>query len=266
MEILRLRRLGRDIPTYIDKMIWRNPSKAEDWVNLLCFIERSDITLLIDIGANLGEFSRSFRRLFHRSHIVAFEPASDAFEVMKYSFKEHKNVFVENIGISDISGEKEMYVPKDNKLSGFAAYTDNLNTWRKMDIGNLQTVNVSTLDSYESTIEKMKNTASVDKVVVKIDVQGHELNVLNGGGTVLRKADMVLCECTFAPVYKGLEPSFSRVCSILYEHGLRPIIFQDYGYQASNYAMERDVLFVKPHLLNNILLSRPISNSVKITT
>lgn len=68
----------------------------------------------------------------------------------------------------------------------------------------------------------------------------------------MEKADVVVCECTFAPVYKGMAPSFQEVSRFLGERGLYPIIFQGYGYQVSTYAVERDVLFVKPHLLPNV--------------
>jgi hypothetical protein len=81
------------------------------------------------------------------------------------------------------------------------------------------------------------------------------MEVLRGGVAILGKVDVVLCECTFAPVYKGISPSFSQVCSTLSEYSLHPIILQEYGFQASNYAAERDVIFVKPYLFDNILSS-----------
>ena len=65
-------------------------------------------------------------------------------------------------------------------------------------------------------------------------------------------ADAVLLECTFADEYEGKEPSFSPCCSLLRECGLYPIVFQDYGRALSNYAFERDVLFVKRELLGKI--------------
>ncbi|PXF56042.1 MAG: hypothetical protein C4B57_00905 [Deltaproteobacteria bacterium] len=181
MEVLRLRRSGRNIPAYIDKIIWHCPSEAEDWVNLLCFLDTSECILLVDIGANVGEFSNAFRRLFQRSHIIAFEPTIEAFAALKSSFEDNENLLAENVGISDTAGEMEMYVPKDNRLSSFVAYTDITNEYRQMDVANTQTVAIRTLDSYESTIRKMNNTDAAAKVMIKIDVQVHEINVLRGG-------------------------------------------------------------------------------------
>lgn len=187
MEVLRLRRLGRDIPTYIDRMVWHCPSEAEDWVNLLCFLDTSERILLVDIGANVGEFSTGFRRLFQKSHIIAFEPTMEAFNALESSFGDHENLLAENVGISDSIGEMEMYVPKDNRLSSFVAYTDITNEYRQMDVGNTQTVAIRTLDSYESRIQTMKNGHTIEKVMIKIDVQGHEINVLQGGGRCFEK-------------------------------------------------------------------------------
>ncbi len=43
---------------------------------------------------------------------------------------------------------------------------------------------------------------------------------------------------------------------MLEEVDLYPVIFQEYGYQVSNYATERDVIFVKPDLLGNIFYGK----------
>ncbi len=56
----------------------------------------------------------------------------------------------------------------------------------------------------------------------------------------------------FANEYEGLEPSFPSVAQILREHGLYPIIFQGFGGKVSNYPFERDVVFARKELLNNV--------------
>ena len=56
----------------------------------------------------------------------------------------------------------------------------------------------------------------------------------------------------FANEYECLEPSFPTVAEILREHGLYPIIFQEFGVEVSNYPFERDVIFARNDLVNKI--------------
>ena len=76
--------------------------------------------------------------------------------------------------------------------------------------------------------------------------------MLRGTGPVFDAVDVALTEVSFANEYEGLEPSFPAVAQILREHGLYPIIFQEFGAEVSNYPFERDVVFARKDLLNKI--------------
>jgi hypothetical protein len=117
---------------------------------------------------------------------------------------------------------------------------------RGIRVADQRTVETRTLDSYDIDAD------GFDHVFLKIDVQGHEIDVLTGASATLGKADVVLLELSFAPEYQGKEPSFATACGIMHTAGLYPIVFQNYERTLSPYAWERDVLFVKQRLLNGI--------------
>ena len=89
--------------------------------------------------------------------------------------------------------------------------------------------------------------------VLKIDVQGLEVEVLKGATNSLKLFDLIIIECSFIKEYLHSEPSFSDIVELLKKHDLYPVIFQNYGKLISSYAIERDVIFVKKHLLDKIL-------------
>ncbi|MCX7121778.1 MAG: hypothetical protein NTZ67_08450 [Gammaproteobacteria bacterium] len=64
------------------KQIWSFPGRAEYPISLLHFFKPTDEILLVDVGANVGDFSQSFRNTFPNTHVIAFEPASDNFNVI----------------------------------------------------------------------------------------------------------------------------------------------------------------------------------------
>lgn len=176
METQHLIRSGRRIPSWLIKMIWRQPSEAEDWVNLLCFLDTEETILLFDIGANVGDWASGFRRLFSDTRIIAFEPGRNAYQKLCQTGNAIGNIDVHHVAISDYVGEMEMYVPEDSRLTSSVAYNDVVNTFRNMGLENREKVLVQRLDTYKDRIVN-----DVDKVVVKIDVQGAELSVLRGG-------------------------------------------------------------------------------------
>ena len=92
-----------------------------------------------------------------------------------------------------------------------------------------------------------------NKSVLKIDVQGLEVEVLKGATNSLKLFDLIIIECSFAKEYLHSEPSFADIVELLKKDDLYPIIFQGYGKLISSYAIERDVIFVKKHLLDKIL-------------
>ena len=91
-----------------------------------------------------------------------------------------------------------------------------------------------------------------NEFIVKIDSQGNELEVIQGGVETLRRSSVVLLECSFAPQYLDKEHTFSECFAILKNLDLHPIIFQKYGLAISSYGVERDVIFVKKELLSKV--------------
>ena len=97
------------------------------------------------------------------------------------------------------------------------------------------------------------NLTKGDEVrVLKIDVQGHEVEALLGAGQTLQDTDVMLAEVSFVNEYKDRAPSFSHVCELARKANLYPIAFQDYMQSIFTYAIERDVLFVKRKLLDKV--------------
>ena len=129
-------------------------------------------------------------------------------------------------------------------LSSFLTYNQNVNEFYSVSKSEKQAVSVDTLDNVVREIN--------GAVIAKIDTQGFEVKVLEGGKNVIGKCDAVLVECSFAPVHEGAEPTFNACNAILADLGFVPVIFQGYGRQVNTYAFERDVLYVKNNLANKV--------------
>ena len=140
----------------------------------------------VDIGANLGLFS--YLMSCESSQVIAIEPQPKLANYLKKVLP--KNVTVQNLAVSDRDGIAEMRIPKLKGLAGSSAQQDALATiedsnpiTRQENLDLIQ-VPIRTLDKI------LENEPQID--FIKIDVEGHELSVLNGAKHTLGQCKPIL--------------------------------------------------------------------------
>lgn len=132
----------------------------------------------LDVGANRGYYSYALSRLFER--VVAFEPNPTV--VSRLRSWGAANVQVHNVALSSAAGELELFVPRvdGREQDGWASF-DRDNLSGAEDFRVLR-VPVRPLDSF-----------GLDGVsFVKVDVEGHEPEVLEGAVETLRRCRPVV--------------------------------------------------------------------------
>lgn len=133
--------------------------------------------LVIDIGANVGNYTAEIIARYPDCDIHLFEPSKTNFEKLKKRFV-NSNVTINNFAVSNITGEGNLYTDVDG--SGLASIGK-----RRLDHFDIK-YNVSEKIQMIKFEDYWKET--LDKKVidlVKIDVEGYELDVLKGFGHAL---------------------------------------------------------------------------------
>ncbi len=143
--------------------------------------------MIFDVGANQGQFSSFFLNNCSISDFTvhAFEPSLKTFEIFKKNINDPR-IIPNNFGLGKENGEFELF---SNEIgSGLASLTK-----RKLDHFNItfnlsEKIKIQTLDFYceEKQINKID--------LLKIDVEGHELDVLSGGSKILNSTSMISFE------------------------------------------------------------------------
>lgn len=153
-----------------------------------------------------------------------------------------------NAALGSANEKLKITYPSGNTAIGsFYQYTADTNNFYKTDQQITEEVDVHRLDTACANISKN------NPLIIKIDTQGHEVEVIKGGLSVLSHASLVVVECSFAPEYSNNSVStFSQAVELLASINLYPIIFQKYGKDISSYSFERDVIFVNAELLPKI--------------
>ncbi|MGP9813769.1 FkbM family methyltransferase [Rhodopseudomonas sp. NSM] len=154
----------------------RRPKSAEQELMVLDRIVPEG-AVTVDVGANCGLYTRKLARLSRKVH--AFEPSRKMADLLRRTSA--PNVSVHEIALSDRSGEADLIVPKDD---------DQL-------IYGLASLESGSAAQGRTTVAMKVATARLDAVVeddvafVKIDVEGHELNVLEGASGLLDRCQPV---------------------------------------------------------------------------
>lgn len=163
-----------------------------------------DIKMMIDVGANKGDYIKSFKSEFPESKVIAFEP------IIEFSNELNKlNIINFNIGLWDrnIDNARFYYNKKSPHDSSFFEYTNNYSTNSKTEE---RKVAIRRFDSLNLKIES--------PCFLKIDVEGAEYNVLKGFGKKLDEIDFILLEFLFQDNFKKGN-DFWEVVKLLKEHG-----------------------------------------------
>jgi FkbM family methyltransferase len=163
---LRHRKHLRDLATAVE------PEESE----VRRLINKGDTVL--DIGANFGVFTKLFSELVGpQGSVLAFEPIPQTFRTLAAGVKRYHlgNVRVLNKALSDTVGTVQMFVPQYADVPGENLYEASI-------VSDSQSRNTLTIDSV--SIDSLQ-LPRVD--FVKIDVEGHELNVLQGARRTLEQ-------------------------------------------------------------------------------
>ena len=152
------------------------------FTHFLTLIENKGI--ILDVGANIGITAIPMARKFNAARIYAFEPISHNFNNLNRVIKLFgvKNVTSQKVALGEFTAEVEMVTPVQGGVikQGLSKINDHDTP------GRLEKVKIINLDSIPF---KGKVTA------IKIDVEGHELQVLKGAGKILSKdKPIIYCE------------------------------------------------------------------------
>lgn len=140
--------------------------------------------VIFDIGANRGEWSIAIRKFLSNARILAFEPSKKAFELLEQNTLK-EGVEIHNLGFSNTSGKKTLF--SDKAGSGFASLTKRRVSHFGIEMNLEEEITLITLNEFVRDTQIFPN-------LLKLDVEGHELDVLQGALGVISNIQVIQFE------------------------------------------------------------------------
>lgn len=190
--------------------------------------------VVVDIGAYDGDSAIYFSKRLPKLKILGFEPNPNVFARGKELTKRFPNIQLFNFGFSDVMATIPLFVTKNQDASSLFELNDSTEASfeRKID------VQVTTLDQHFHDAPEI--------LLMKLDVQGAELKILERGIQTLTKTKLVLTEVQVADMYAG-GCFYFEIDSFLRKNNFTlHTIISKYNNQGTKYF---DMLYMQSNLL-----------------
>lgn len=159
-----------------------------------------NVDLVIDVGANTGQYIAEIRAYGFQGPIVAFEPLPEAFEVLADAAQRDARLTVHQVAIGADEREAIMHVSGTSYSSSLLPMEEaHLRAAANSHYVRDESVGVRSLDSFDLLADGFTGW-------IKIDVQGFEREVLLGATRTLERAGAVEIELSYVPLYTGQAP------------------------------------------------------------
>jgi len=159
-----------------------------------------DIDLVLDVGANVGQFGKMLIDVGWQGRIVSFEPLSEPYaELQRVSAPHPQWEIAERCCIGDHEGEIEVFISENSVASSVLPLTGEMDVYspdaryRASELVPIHTLDVAA--------EKALSTAR--RPFLKVDVQGYEEQVLAGAPRTLARLVGLQIELSFVELYRG---------------------------------------------------------------
>ena len=221
-------------------LLHARPRSLTSWI--ICNRLKSlgvDFRTIIDAGANVGQFARAAHLCFPDARILSFEPLEDVAARLAANLADvpGHQLFRTALGASDGTvrfhrnsfDQSSSVLPMQHNPDGMLA--------DKREVAVLE-VPIARLDTVLAA-----ETLSAP-VLLKLDLQGHELEALRGAEQTLARVDAITLEAVFEAEYFG-EPLFEEVWEHLRGRGFsfqRPL---NLSHGKSGRIVQIDALFVR---------------------
>lgn len=196
-----------------------------------------DLGIVVDIGANRGQFALAARQWAPRARVISFEPLLGPSAIFRRVFTGDDQVVLYQSAIGPMSIRQKMHVSARDDSSSLLPISS---VQTKMFPG---TGEIATTEVRVGPLEEFVTADDLSlPAMLKLDVQGYEFDALRGCESLLKHFDWVYCECSFVELYSGQKMAWEVIEWLLARDFCLVGIFNP-AYDDCGQAVQADFLF-----------------------
>jgi len=178
---------------------------------IIDLFKKRDINMILDAGANIGQYSEYLRRIGYKGEIISFEPLEKENKELRTNSKGDKKWNTYKIALGDSDGPGIINIAGNSYSSSILNMNiEHLEGAPESRYISAQNINIRRLDNFIEENSYIKNY----NVFLKLDVQGYEKKVILGTEKNLDLIKGLQLELSFDQLYEG-ETVFSEMVEYL---------------------------------------------------
>ena len=199
------------------------------------------VGLVLDVGANVGQYGTRLREGGYSGKIVSFEPLSEAYGELQKLTEKDTLWECRHMALGDADGSAEIHVMSSNASSSLLPLgASHQQAYPDLHAVRNETIVIKRLDTLAPELMDSRTP-----VYLKMDVQGYERTVLEGAQDALKRVPAIECELSLAPLYDG-QPLFLEMLNYLDALGFECVsIERGFCDDTTNRTLQVDGYFVR---------------------
>ena len=175
------------------------PRGSPDWVATRLMVEASP-DVLVDVGANVGQYSAMTRRSGFKGRILSFEPVGRPFSQLAAAAAKDPLWSAVNCGLGAHDGVETMHVSMNDSLSSSILNMGerHARAFPEARVEREETICVRRLDQIAHPY-----LVEAKSIFLKVDAQGYESHVLEGATEILDRVVGLRLELSLRSLYDG---------------------------------------------------------------
>ncbi len=239
-----LLKIIRKILILLGYSVTRYPSKSIK--DLQSIIQYCKTDLILDAGANTGQFADWIQTFGYRGAIFSFEPMEKEYQILLQNSKKNpKHLIAPKCALGAENGTTSINVSENSVSSSLLQASDYvLSQTKGIEYIKTEEVAIRRLDSFadEEPVKSAKN------IFLKIDVQGFEDKVIIGAEGIMNKINGILVEVSLPVIYEG-QPMLNDILQLTEKYHFEPYYFIPHTTTDQKHRMlQVDIVFIKKNV------------------
>jgi FkbM family methyltransferase len=199
-----------------------------------------DIDLIVDVGANAGQYAQRRRKEGYVGAIVSFEPLRAAFTELRDAASRDPRWSAHNLALGDAAGPRVINVAANSYSSSFLQVLPaHMDAAPAAAFCGREEVEMQMLDALPHA------WFAPGARLLKIDAQGFEATVLHGARQFLDAVALVELELSILPIYEGQELAHEML-ALMRERGFCPVALEaSYSHPVTGEIQCVDAIFAR---------------------
>ncbi len=193
------------------------------------------IQTVYDIGAHVGIWTILTKSIFPDSKIVCFEPLAQHHVTLKANTSHFNNINIYPFALGTETGETTINIANRSDSSSIMDFTAKQAEIFGVTMEHTESIRIAQLDEFI----RQEQISLPD--LMKLDIQGYELEALKGAIVCMRTCKFIILEVSFLEFYKG-QPLFEEVIAFMAAHQYKTIAF-GYNTVTGSRIEQCDILF-----------------------